>query len=77
MDPVAFYYHDYRQVNGLQIPFVLETKVLAVTSSEAASKNPHVQVEKIVIEKVEVNPELDASLFTKPVIQTAAVVTAH
>jgi outer membrane lipoprotein-sorting protein len=66
--PVEVYYRDYRQVNGLQIPYLLETRVLAVTGAGKASRNPAVQVEKIVIDKVAVNPKLDASLFTKPVI---------
>jgi hypothetical protein len=77
MHPVDVYYRDYRQVNGLQIPFVLETKVMAVTGSGTASKNLPVQVEKIVIEKVQVNPKLDASLFSKPVIETATLAKPH
>ena len=28
--PVELYYHDYRTVDGLQFPFVLETRVLSV-----------------------------------------------
>jgi hypothetical protein len=75
--PVEVYHRDYRQVNGLRIPFVLETRVLAVSGSRTASKNPPVQVEKIVIDKVAVNPKLDASLSTKPVIETASVVKPH
>jgi outer membrane lipoprotein-sorting protein len=75
--PVEAYYRDYQEVNGLRIPIVLETKVLAVTASGTTSKNPPVQVEKIVIEKVQVNPKLDASLFTKPVIETATVSKLH
>lgn len=75
--PVEVFYHNYQQVDGLQIPFVLETRVLAITNSGVASNNPPVQVEKIVIEKVQVNPKLDASLFSKPVIETAGVVKPH
>jgi hypothetical protein len=75
--PVEVYYRDYRQVSGLQIPFVLETKVLAVTSSGTASKNPPVQLERIVIDRVEVNPKLNASLFTKPVIETVSPAKPH
>jgi hypothetical protein len=74
---VEVYYRDYQQVNGLQIPFVLETHVLGTNSSGAASKTNPVQVEKIVIEKVQVNPKLDASLFSKPVIETASLVKPH
>src|ERR1700733_13488577 len=31
--PVEVYYRDYRNVNGLEIPFVLETRVLPVTKT--------------------------------------------
>src|SRR5215469_15414245 len=31
--PVEVYYRDYRSVNGLEIPFVLETRVLTVTKT--------------------------------------------
>ncbi len=73
--PVEVYFRDYRNVDGLQIPFVLETKVLPLSTLNK-TKHPvrasgPIPVEKIVIEKVQVNPKLDASLFTKPVIQTA------
>jgi hypothetical protein len=66
--PVEVYYRDYRIVRGLRIPFVLETSVLPVAK---AARLPGVMSgpvpsEKIVIDKVEVNPKLDASLFEKP-----------
>jgi hypothetical protein len=66
--PVEVYYRDYRTVRGLRIPFVLETSVLPVAK---AARLPGVMSgpvpsEKIVIDKVEVNPKLDASLFEKP-----------
>jgi len=70
--PVEIYYRDYKSVRGLQIPHVLETRVLpASNASAAAAKAGPVQAEKIVIEKVEVNPELEESLFTKPQIGAA------
>ena len=69
---VEVYYRDYRQVSGLQIPFVLETKVLPVADAKAKVKEPTVQAEKITIEKVAVNPKLEASLFSRPEVQTAA-----
>jgi outer membrane lipoprotein-sorting protein len=53
--PVFVYMRDYRAVNGLQIPHVLETTVQGVE-----------RVEKISIEKVAVNPKLDDSRFRKP-----------
>ena len=70
--PVEVYYRDYREVNGLQIPYLLETKVLPVAKTATGLKDPPVPVEKIVIEKVSVNPKLDDSLFAKPVLTTAA-----
>ena len=60
--PVEVYYRDYRNVNGLQIPFVLETRVLPVRMGQHESA---AQSEKTVIEKVTVNPKLDDALFTK------------
>jgi outer membrane lipoprotein-sorting protein len=74
--PVEIYFRDYRTVDGLEIPFVLETKVLPLLDQikHSAPVSASTQVEKIVIEKVQVNPKLDASLFTKPVIETAALV---
>jgi hypothetical protein len=70
--PVEVYYEDYRQISGLQIPFILETRVLPIADETAKTKDVSSQSEKIVIEKVVVNPKLEASLFTKPVVQTAS-----
>jgi len=53
--PVEVYYRDYRNVNGLMIPYVLETTVLGVRHSH-----------KMTIEQVQVNPKLDDSLFVTP-----------
>lgn len=75
--PVEIYYRDYRSVDGLQIPFVLETKVLPVASPAKGMRQASFPVEKIVIEKVQVNPKLEASHFTKPTIQTAALAKPH
>jgi outer membrane lipoprotein-sorting protein len=70
---VEVYYRDYRMVSGLQIPFVLETRVLPLASASATRiRETPVRPEKIVIEKVEINPKLDASLFSKPQIETAS-----
>jgi hypothetical protein len=71
--PVEVYYRDYRAVNGLQIPFILETKVLPVVNPASHAPVYSVPAERIVIEKIEVNPKLDASLFAKPQIQTASI----
>ncbi len=72
MHPVEVYYRDYRAVNGLQIPFVLETHVLPAESGAAGAREPHYPAEKIAVEKVVVNPKLDAAQFTKPQVQMAA-----
>jgi hypothetical protein len=70
--PVQVYFRDYRAVNGLQIPFVLETKVLPVGRTAMGTKDPPVPVEKTFIEKVEVNPKLEQAHFTKPEIGMSA-----
>lgn len=70
--PVEVYYRDYRTVDGLQIPFLLETRVLPVAKTMLGLKDPAVPPEKAVIEKVVVNPKLDAALFSKPAVGTAS-----
>lgn len=70
--PVEVYYRDYRPVSGLQIPFALETKVLPVGTTARGFKDPPVSTERITINKVLVNPKLDASMFSKPGIAVAA-----
>jgi len=69
--PVEIYYRDYRTVDGLQIPFVLETKTLPVVKTKLGFKDTPVPTEKISIDKVEVNPKLGESVFAKLEIQTA------
>jgi hypothetical protein len=69
--PVEVYYRDYRQVNGLQIAFALETRVLPVNKTATALRETLVPPEKIIIDKVTLNPKLDDSVFSKPEIQTA------
>jgi hypothetical protein len=73
---VEVYYRDYRAVDGLQIPYVLETRVLPVAKTAAGFRDTPVPPEKIVIDKVVVNPKLDASRFSKPQI-AAAPATAN
>lgn len=53
--PVWISLRDYRSVNGLMIPHLIETSVEGVKRTE-----------KIQIEKVTVNPRLDESRFAKP-----------
>jgi hypothetical protein len=63
--PVEVYYRDYRTVDGLQIPFVLETRVLSVGRNALGFQDTPVPPEKIVIDKVVVNPKIDDKLFSK------------
>jgi hypothetical protein len=69
---VEVYYRDYRTVSGLQVPFVLETKVLPVSTTSKVKELP-IPTEKIIIDKVAVNPGFDASLFTKPEVQSVSL----
>jgi hypothetical protein len=68
--PVEIYYRDYRDVNGLKIPFVLETRVLPVAKTAMGLKDTPVPPEKTLIEKVVINPKFDAGLFSKPASPT-------
>jgi outer membrane lipoprotein-sorting protein len=52
---VATYFRDYRAVDGLMIPHVLETRVDGVTDSK-----------KMTIEHVALNPKLEDSRFARP-----------
>jgi outer membrane lipoprotein-sorting protein len=70
--PVEVYYRDYRPVSGLQIPFVLETRVLPVAQTALRMRDVPVPPEKIIVDKVEVNPKLADSRFSKPVVTAAA-----
>jgi hypothetical protein len=63
--PVEVYYRDFRNVNGLQIPFVLETRVLPVATNGLGVRDTPVPPEKIAIDKVVVNPKVDEKLFSK------------
>jgi len=53
--PVSIYLRDYRTVAGLKVPYLIETVVQGVQRTE-----------KIEIEKVLVNPQLDERRFSKP-----------
>jgi hypothetical protein len=53
---VLTYFHDYKMVDGVKIPYVLETSVEGISGSE-----------KISIEHVVVNPNLNDLRFTKPI----------
>ena len=70
--PVEVYFRDYRSESGLQIPHVLETRVLPVTKTAVGVRDTPVPPEKITIEKVAVNPKLEDSLFSKLALEAAA-----
>jgi hypothetical protein len=74
---VEIYFRDYRTVDGLRIPFVLETRVVpleltSVSRGPAHTKESSFPPETIVIDEVKVNPNLDASLFEKLTVDTVA-----
>jgi hypothetical protein len=64
--PTEVYFRDYRQVEGLQIPFVLETRVLPVRKTATGLGDVPVPPERISIEKVVLNPKFEEALFSKP-----------
>jgi outer membrane lipoprotein-sorting protein len=55
MHPVYVYQRDFRNVQGVIIPFVMETAVEGYTETH-----------KLEIEKAAVNPKLDETAFSKP-----------
>lgn len=56
--PVSVYYRDYSVVDGLKIAHVIE--------NGSADGNPGVAADKLVVERVLVNPKLDAGTFAPP-----------
>lgn len=74
---VEIYYRDYHQVNGLQIPYLMETKVLPVAKTALGFRDAPLPAERTIIESVMVNPNLDDTLFAKPVVQVATNITRH
>jgi hypothetical protein len=55
MHDVYVYQRDFRKVEGVMIPFTVETAVVGYPDTH-----------KMIIEKAAVNPKLDDALFTKP-----------
>jgi hypothetical protein len=55
MHDVYVYQRDFRKVEGVMIPFILETGVVGYPDTH-----------KMIVEKAAVNPKLDDALFTKP-----------
>ena len=70
--PVEVYYRDYRTVAGLQMPFVSETRVLPVGTNALGLRDTPVPPERIVIDKVVVNPNLVESVFSKVQVPVVA-----
>jgi hypothetical protein len=68
---VEVYYRDYRTVDGLQFPFLLETRVLPVGKNSLGMRDIPVPPETIVIDKVVVNPKVEEKLFSKMEIPAA------
>ena len=55
MRPVSIYLRDYKTVNGLKVPYVIETAV-------EGNRDTH----KMLVESVAVNSKLEDGLFAKP-----------
>lgn len=72
--PVEIYYRDYRTVDGLRIPFVMETRVLPVGRNALGVRDTPVPPERIVIDKVVVNPKLDEKVFSRLEVSTVSTV---
>jgi hypothetical protein len=70
--PVEVYYRDFRTVDGLQIPFELETRVLSVARNSLGLRDTPVPPEKIIIEKIVVNPKFDEKLFSSVEVATVS-----
>jgi outer membrane lipoprotein-sorting protein len=65
MHGVQSYLRDYRSVDGLMIPFESETRLEGVRTSH-----------KLTVEKVEINPTIEDSAFSKPEPLTASATKA-
>jgi len=70
--PVEVYYRDYRTVDGLRIPFLMETRVLPVSRNALGLRDTPVPPEKIVLDKVVVNPKMEEKLFSKMDVPTVS-----
>lgn len=68
--PVEVYYRDFRTVDGLQIPFEMETRVLSVAKNSLGLRDTPVPPEKMIIDKIVVNPKFDEKLFSKVEVAT-------
>lgn len=68
---VEVFYRDFRQVDGLQIPFVVETHVLNTPTALQGTATV-TATEQIHLNKVQINPTLDDMLFTRASLDAAA-----
>ena len=79
--PLHFYVFDLMILKGKDVMGetletrrgLLETKVLPLPNPVSRVKENPIPVEKILIERVLVNPKFDASLFSKPKVQVASL----
>jgi hypothetical protein len=60
-------------VSGLKVPFTIETRVLPVGKTMTGLRDTPVPPEKMIFDKIAVNPKLEASLFTKPEVLQSSV----
>ena len=64
--PVEIYMTDYRSTNGLMIPYVLATKVVTPVPVAGKKDPSQYSAETITIEEVQLNRQLEDSLFAAP-----------
>lgn len=64
--PVEIYMTDYRSTNGLMIPYVLATKVVTPAPVTGKKDPSQYSAETITIEEVQLNRQLEDSLFAAP-----------
>jgi len=57
------FYRNYQTIEGLQIPFLIETGSDSVQNS---AQNIARSTDKMVIDSILLNPPLDDQIFTKP-----------
>jgi len=69
---VEVYYRDYHTVNGLQIPYLIETHVLPLPANGRRVVDTQVPPERITVETVVVNPNIEESAFAKPEVAMAS-----
>ena len=64
---VSVFYRDYQTVNGLKLPFMLETRTGPAGLHEHGPAAADVS-DKLVIDKIVLNPPLGALAFSKPAL---------